>query len=67
MISITVNGKALNYDKPVNLKTVLDQLELSTAGIALALNSEVIRAEKWPDTEVKDNDEILLITATQGG
>ena len=36
-------------------------------GIAVALNNRIIPHLFWAETILKDNDSILIITATQGG
>lgn len=36
-------------------------------GIAVALNQSVIPKSEWEQTPIKENDNILVITATQGG
>lgn len=41
--------------------------DLKTNGIAVAINSSVIPREDWSSTSIADQDEILIITATQGG
>ncbi|MDW3210717.1 MAG: sulfur carrier protein ThiS [Reichenbachiella sp.] len=37
------------------------------SGIAVAINEEIIPRQTWEQYEVQDNDNILIITATQGG
>ena len=36
-------------------------------GIALAVNNTVVPKTNWENTLLKETDEILIITATQGG
>lgn len=36
-------------------------------GIAVAINDEILPKSDWEQYEVQDNDNILIITATQGG
>lgn len=36
-------------------------------GIAVAINSEIFPKSEWNHYQVKDQDNILIITATQGG
>ena len=40
---------------------------LEKKGIAVALNNSVILKDNWPITTINQNDNILIITATQGG
>lgn len=39
----------------------------STNGIALAVNEEIVPKSDWEKFALKENDRILIITATQGG
>lgn len=39
----------------------------STKGIALAINEKVISKSTWGKYQLKENDKILIIKATQGG
>ena len=36
-------------------------------GIAVAINNEILPKKDWENYLLKDNDNILIITATQGG
>ncbi|SMD31701.1 sulfur carrier protein [Reichenbachiella faecimaris] len=37
------------------------------SGIAVAINEEILPRTIWEQYQVQDNDNILIITATQGG
>lgn len=39
----------------------------NTAGKAIAISNTVVAVGKWDSTKIKENDNILIITATQGG
>ena len=39
----------------------------STEGLAVAMGSQVIARSAWPGTYLKQGDNILILTATQGG
>lgn len=53
---------------PASLEALL-QLEIpdKSKGIAVAVNQQVIPKAQWPSTVLRDQDSILIITATQGG
>ncbi|HAO28941.1 MAG TPA: thiamine biosynthesis protein ThiS [Chryseobacterium indologenes] len=36
-------------------------------GIAVAVNNRIIPLSAWAETFLKDQDSVLIITATQGG
>ncbi|AZA80255.1 sulfur carrier protein ThiS [Chryseobacterium sp. G0186] len=53
---------------PDNLEALLAmELPGKKKGIAVALNNRIIPLSAWAETFLKDQDSILIITATQGG
>ncbi|MTI22064.1 sulfur carrier protein ThiS [Fulvivirga sp. RKSG066] len=60
-------------DTPISITAsklfeVLKSQALETKkGIAVAVNDEVIHRTDWETKQLKENDRILVITATQGG
>ncbi|SEA50009.1 sulfur carrier protein [Bizionia paragorgiae] len=67
MITITVNEKKHSFSHPITLLEVLNQLDSVQNGIAIAINNTIIQKRKWPETTLENNDDVLIITATQGG
>jgi sulfur carrier protein len=43
------------------------ELKLPDSGVALAVNSCMIPREKWAETPLRENDDILIIKAASGG
>lgn len=67
-IQILLNGQAMSCPQNYNLFQLLQQLKKENeGGLALALNQEVIPKALWANTFLKNQDQVLLITATQGG
>ena len=53
---------------PGNLEALLAmELPGKKKGIAVALNNRIIPLSAWAETFLKDQDSVLIITATQGG
>jgi sulfur carrier protein len=67
MIHIKVNNVSHQFKKAPSLEEILKNLKLSTNGIALAVNQNIISRNDWSATSINDKDEILIIKATQGG
>ena len=66
-IQVTVNGER----HAVSPQTTLGELvavvtELAT-GVAAALNGEVVPRGSWPRTQLRDGDQVEVVTAVQGG
>lgn len=67
MINITVNNTEHQFKAEISLEEVLQHAQISTNGIAVAINYEVIPKSDWGTHQIQDNDAILIIKATQGG
>ena len=66
-MTVYFNNSEINTDAS-QLDTLLNQHQLiDKKGIAVALNEEVVPRMLWAETPLKENDKILVITATQGG
>jgi sulfur carrier protein len=65
---ISVNNKPLELSSTENINSVLQRLQFNHAkGIAVAFNNKVIPKSSWEDHLIKENDNITIIRATQGG
>ena len=68
MITIKLNGQAVSMPKSVSLETFLIENSLATqGGVAVALNQAVVQKKSWSTIALQNNDDIIIITATQGG
>ena len=67
MISVTVNNISYSVEEGTNLQTLLNKLDISQNGIAVAKNQSIIQKAEWETTRLIPGDDILIITATQGG
>ncbi len=63
----SLNGEVLTLSSNTNITDFLNAREINPQGKAVAINQSVIPKSKWDSTVIKENDNILLITATQGG
>jgi sulfur carrier protein len=68
-MKISVNGEDREVRHNLNIYELLIDLELSPeqSGIAVAVNREVIPKTVWKDTELREDSEIEIIRAIQGG
>jgi sulfur carrier protein len=67
MMTIYLNGIENQVNDSSVEKLLKDRGLLEKDGIALALNNKVIPRANWNTIVLKNNDKILIITATQGG
>ena len=67
MITVNVNNQSYSFSEEILLSELLNQLNFSTKGIAVAVNNAIVSKERWEDFKVSDEAFILIIKATQGG
>ena len=67
MISINVNNKTKEVEINTSVAQLMQILKQDKAGIAVAINNEIVMNSNWQSTIIKANDNVLLIQATQGG
>lgn len=68
-MELTINHQIRFFDPALTSLEGLLLLELSgkTQGVAVAINNQVIPKKDWATTTLKLYDQIILITASQGG
>lgn len=66
-MQIIVNGEPREAPDGSSVTDLVHQLSDRKAGIAVALNSEVVPRGSWADTAVAAGDRIDVVTAVQGG
>lgn len=66
-MEIKVNDESYQFNEAINIQQVLNDLNISEKGIAVALNQSIIQKSHWAQTTVQHQDNLLIIKATQGG
>lgn len=67
-MEITLNSQNITVKENEILENILESHHLlAKKGIAVAINSSVIPKNKWNETKLNTNDNIMVITATAGG
>ncbi len=66
-MDIKVNGEVVSLNEGNMLSDLAVQLNLPKNGIAVAVNQEMVPRESWNGFSLKENDEIIIITAVCGG
>lgn len=65
---IKINGDVKEFVEPISVQELLTSLNvLDTRGLAIAVNGSVVSKQAWSNAPLKNNDEVLMITATKGG
>ena len=68
-MKIRVNGEEKTVRPNLNVYDLLTVLELNPtqAGIAVAVDREVIPKAEWQATKLRENSDVEIIRAVQGG
>jgi sulfur carrier protein len=66
-MQLMINGEKRDFDNAAALADVIENLDVSTDGVAVALNDEVVPQSRWNNTKVNSGDRIEIIHAVQGG
>jgi len=66
-MNIIVNDTIENIPQGASISQMLKDLSIDINGIAVAVNDSVVSKSSWDETIVKENDNILIIKASQGG
>ena len=68
-MKISVNGEDKEVRLNINIQDLLIALDLNPtqAGIAVAVDREVIPKTQWQKTELHEDSEVEIIRAVQGG
>jgi sulfur carrier protein len=66
-VRVSVNGQAREVPAGTTLAQVVAAVTSLEAGIAVAINGEVVPGRSWPATPVSDGDQVEVVTAVQGG
>ncbi|MFQ5603359.1 MAG: sulfur carrier protein ThiS [bacterium] len=68
MLQVVINGQAHQFEEPLSIETLLQQLQISQDhGVAVALNDTIVLKSKFSQTFIKDGDRLEIIHATAGG
>lgn len=67
MITVCVNETQIEVEDNANVLQLLQKVNTNSNGIAVAINNQIISKKLWESQGFKNNDNILIIKATQGG
>jgi sulfur carrier protein len=66
-MQVTVNGAPEDLPPGANVNDVVTSLGRGRAGLAVAVNDEVVPRSRWSTAELIDGDRVEILTAAQGG
>ena len=69
-LDIILNGKESTLENVSTLADLLVEIDIdpvSSRGVAVAINEEIVRRPDWNTRQLQSGDEVELVTARQGG
>lgn len=66
-VAVRVNGELLRLPAGCTVEDVVGRLGCGTRGVAVAVNSELVRRADWPVSTLAEGDELEVLQAVPGG
>ena len=66
-MNIVVNGEKLNISENTTISQLLQQLEVKDKVMAVAINMEIVKKEKWETHKIEENNKLELLHFVGGG
>ncbi|MDE2118572.1 MAG: sulfur carrier protein ThiS [Betaproteobacteria bacterium] len=67
MISVSINGVVRQFDTPLNVVALLEQMQLGGKRIAVECNGEIIPRGQFDQHLLADGDRLEIVAAVGGG
>lgn len=66
-MNITLNNKEITLPEGATLQQLIEEANLPTQNIAIAVNNTLILRDNWPQTILNNGDNVVAIAAAYGG
>ncbi len=66
-MKLIINGKDKIFEKEKSLKEILKELKIEDKAMAIAVNMEIVKKDKWKSFIPKDGDKIEILSFVGGG
>ena len=67
MIQVTVNGAAHRFERPVNVRELLEQLAMAGKKVAVERNGEIVPKSVHHEILLQNGDRLEIVVAVGGG
>ena len=67
VVLLKINGEAFEAESGSTVEQVVGAVTPLSSGVAAAVNGAVIPRGQWAATELRDGDQVEIVTAVQGG
>jgi thiamine biosynthesis protein ThiS len=66
-MKLQINGEARDFNPPLTLAGLVDQLDMKADRIAVELNRSIVPREQWQGTNLADGDRLEIVHFVGGG
>ena len=66
-VKLRVNGEPFELAQGATVADVVGALGCGPRGVAVAVNSELVRRDEWPTSELAEGDSVEVLHAVAGG
>lgn len=70
-MDIILNGKSYSIERNFTVQKLLKKLEeewsIELSGAVVLINDEIVKKDRWEESEIFENDEIEVLSFVSGG
>jgi thiamine biosynthesis protein ThiS len=66
-MKLQINGEARDFNPPLTLAGLVDQLDMKADRVAVELNRSIVPREQWLGTSLADGDRLEIVHFVGGG
>ncbi len=66
-MTLTINGESRDFAEITTLSDLVSHLGMKADRVAIELNRELIRRDRWAETKISDGDKLEIVHFVGGG
>jgi thiamine biosynthesis protein ThiS len=66
-MNLVINGEARDFNPPLTLTGLVDQLGMKADRVAVELNRNIVARDLWAETSLADGDRLEIVHFVGGG
>jgi len=66
-MKLIINGEEREFDNSFSIEQILDSLQIKDKAMAVAVNMEIVKKDKWNSFIPKENDKLEILQFVGGG
>jgi thiamine biosynthesis protein ThiS len=66
-MKLQINGEARDFNPPLTLAGLLEQLEMKSDRVAVELNRSIVARDQWAKTNLAEDDRLEIVHFVGGG